>query len=121
MITSGCWTPIICFEIIEMHIPDRVMLLFGLEQIQHAPDQLDMIYQTRGYIEETLLGCVWNVIDHLERVDLRDGMWEDQAAHVVSYSLYLTILLLEETCLCWILPKDEKSKGLFIVPGVSLQ
>ncbi|KAG9456253.1 hypothetical protein H6P81_000761 [Aristolochia fimbriata] len=30
-------TPIICFEIVEMHVPDRVLLQFGLEQ--HTPPQ----------------------------------------------------------------------------------
>ncbi|KAG9450011.1 hypothetical protein H6P81_009976 [Aristolochia fimbriata] len=42
-------TPLICFEIVELHVPDRVMLQFGLEQ----------------------LGCVRNVV---ERVNHREAL-----------------------------------------------
>ncbi|KAG9458292.1 hypothetical protein H6P81_002800 [Aristolochia fimbriata] len=31
-------TPLICFEIVELHVPDRVMLQFGLEQVTPSED-----------------------------------------------------------------------------------
>ncbi|KAG9446150.1 hypothetical protein H6P81_012278 [Aristolochia fimbriata] len=31
-------TPLICFEIVELHVPDRVMLQFGLEQVTPLED-----------------------------------------------------------------------------------
>ncbi|KAG9458622.1 hypothetical protein H6P81_003130 [Aristolochia fimbriata] len=31
-------TPLICFEIVELHVPDRVMLQFGLEQVTPPED-----------------------------------------------------------------------------------
>ncbi|KAG9446974.1 hypothetical protein H6P81_013102 [Aristolochia fimbriata] len=33
-----CRTPLICFEIVELHVPDRVMLQFGLEQVTPPED-----------------------------------------------------------------------------------
>ncbi|XP_073006437.1 uncharacterized protein [Typha latifolia] len=44
--TSGsavwlCRTPLICFQIVEMHVPDRVLLQFGM--IQHIPDAVEMV------------------------------------------------------------------------------
>ncbi|KAM3260464.1 hypothetical protein ACQJBY_051620 [Aegilops geniculata] len=41
---SAVWrsrTPLICFQIVEMHVPDRVLLQFGM--MQHIPDQVDAI------------------------------------------------------------------------------
>ncbi|KAG9458437.1 hypothetical protein H6P81_002945 [Aristolochia fimbriata] len=43
-------TPFICFEIVELHVPDRVMLQFGLEQ----------------------LGCVRNVVERVNRTEVFD-------------------------------------------------
>ncbi|KAG9453155.1 hypothetical protein H6P81_006059 [Aristolochia fimbriata] len=47
-------TPLICFEIVELHVPDRVMLQFGLGQ----------------------LGCVWNVV---ERVNHSEALYPSSA------------------------------------------
>ncbi|KAG9453391.1 hypothetical protein H6P81_006295 [Aristolochia fimbriata] len=35
-------TPLICFEIVELHVPDRVMLQFGLEQVT-PPDDVENV------------------------------------------------------------------------------
>ncbi|XP_051178114.1 uncharacterized protein [Lolium perenne] len=41
---SAVWrskTPLICFQIVEMHVPDRVLLQFGM--IQHIPDPVEAV------------------------------------------------------------------------------
>ncbi|KAM0855383.1 hypothetical protein ACQ4PT_049807 [Festuca glaucescens] len=41
---SAIWlskTPLICFQIVEMHVPDRVLLQFGM--IQHIPDPVEAV------------------------------------------------------------------------------
>ncbi|XP_039828443.1 uncharacterized protein LOC120690004 isoform X3 [Panicum virgatum] len=41
---SAVWrsrTPLICFQIVEMHVPDRVLLQFGM--VQHIPDLVEAI------------------------------------------------------------------------------
>lgn len=41
---SAVWrskTPLICFQIVEMHVPDRVLLQFGM--IQHIPDPVETV------------------------------------------------------------------------------
>ncbi|KAG9444778.1 hypothetical protein H6P81_016118 [Aristolochia fimbriata] len=41
---SGCLgTPLICFEIVELHVPDRVMLQFGLEQQVTPPEDVEHV------------------------------------------------------------------------------
>jgi len=41
---SAVWlsrTPLICFQIVEMHVPDRVLLQFGM--LQHIPDPVEVV------------------------------------------------------------------------------
>uniref|UniRef100_A0A8I7BFE6 Aminotransferase-like plant mobile domain-containing protein n=1 Tax=Hordeum vulgare subsp. vulgare TaxID=112509 RepID=A0A8I7BFE6_HORVV len=41
---SAVWrsrTPLICFQIVEMHVPDRVLLQFGM--MQHIPDPVEAV------------------------------------------------------------------------------
>ncbi|CAN6286726.1 unnamed protein product [Urochloa humidicola] len=41
---SAVWrsrTPLICFQIVEMHVPDRVLLQFGM--VQHIPDLVEAV------------------------------------------------------------------------------
>lgn len=41
---SAVWrsrTPLICFQIVEMHVPDRVLLQFGM--VQHIPDPVEAV------------------------------------------------------------------------------
>uniref|UniRef100_A0A0D9VZC7 Aminotransferase-like plant mobile domain-containing protein n=1 Tax=Leersia perrieri TaxID=77586 RepID=A0A0D9VZC7_9ORYZ len=52
---SAVWrsrTPLICFQIVEMHVPDRVLLQFGM--MQHIPDPVEAVERVtmQGKAEE---------------------------------------------------------------------
>ncbi|KAG9458796.1 hypothetical protein H6P81_003304 [Aristolochia fimbriata] len=55
-------TPLICFEIVELHVPDRVMLQFGLEQVTPPED-----------------------VEHVTRISRKDRAGEDWALYHRDY------------------------------------
>ncbi|KAG9453192.1 hypothetical protein H6P81_006096 [Aristolochia fimbriata] len=55
-------TPLICFEIVKMHVPDRVMLQFGLEQVTPPED-----------------------VEHVTRISQKGRVGEDWAAYYRDY------------------------------------
>ncbi|KAG9458854.1 hypothetical protein H6P81_003362 [Aristolochia fimbriata] len=55
-------TPLICFEIVELHVPDRVMLQFGLEQVTPPED-----------------------VEHVTRISRKGRAGEDWAAYHRDY------------------------------------
>ena len=72
--------PLICFDIVELHLPDRVMRQFGLERvIPHACDtqpQLPAI--------DRRIGDKNYVIRHRSHVDV----WNDRASRLVQGDNY---------------------------------
>ena len=72
--------PLICFDIIELHLPDRVMRQFGLEQvIPHACDT-----QTQLHAIDRRTGDKNYVIRHRSQVDA----WNDRASRLVQGENY---------------------------------
>ncbi|KAG9458379.1 hypothetical protein H6P81_002887 [Aristolochia fimbriata] len=41
-------TPLICFEIVEIHVPDRVMLQFGLEQLGYVQNVIERVQRRKA-------------------------------------------------------------------------
>ncbi|XP_057521657.1 serine/threonine-protein phosphatase 7 long form homolog isoform X2 [Amaranthus tricolor] len=79
----GIWRsrcPLICFDIVELHLPDRVMRQFVLEQV--IPDACDT--QTALHAIDRRIGDKNYNLRHRSKVDA----WNDRASRLVQGANY---------------------------------